>query len=100
MEDCLQLLVPTGECETVLRRQRDSTKLLQLGAVGEGGSQVDDTEAWQVVSRVEVGLFLVGAAFSSRSLLRPGELQHNFPRVRGFYLPGKLSSSELTSGSS
>ena len=71
MEERLQLLVPVGEGETVLRDDLDTTELLQLGTVAVGGSQVDEAEAWQVFPPVNVGFFLVGAAVSAGLRSRP-----------------------------
>ena len=71
VEERLQLLVPVGEGETVLRDDLDTTELLQLGTVAVGGSQVDEAEAWQVFPPVNVGFFLVGAAVSAGLRSRP-----------------------------
>ena len=71
MEERLQLLVPVGEGETVLRDDLDTTELLQLGTVAVGGSQVDEAEAWQVFPPVNVGFFLVGTAVSAGLRSRP-----------------------------
>ena len=71
VEERLQLLVPVGEGETVLRDDLDTTELLQLGTVAVGGSQVDEAEAWQVFPPVNVGFFLVGAAVSTGLRSRP-----------------------------
>ena len=70
VEECLEPLVPDGEREAVLRGDRDPSEHLQLGTVGVGRGQVDETEAWQVFPLVVVGLFLVSAAVSSTSSLR------------------------------
>ena len=83
VEQRLQLLVPVWKCETVLGDDLNTTKPLQLGTVAVGGGQVDNAEAWQVFSPVNVGLLLVGTAVSCRLRPRPWQLQYNFPRVRG-----------------